>query len=66
MPGQTCLARFSLTTVPSGVATRLPSADTGFGGFEVSCGNFTAFFDSSKLLQNATNVEETKKALTAA
>ena len=30
--------------------------DTGFRGFEVGCGNFTAFFDSSILLQNATNV----------
>ena len=30
-------------------------------GFEVSCGNFTAFFDSSRLLQNATNVGRGKK-----
>lgn len=56
----------SLKNGPSGVATRLPSTDTGFGGFEVGCGNFTAFFDSSKLLQNATNVKKTKKALAAA
>ena len=35
--------------------------DTGFRGFEVSCGNFTAFFDSSRLLQNATNVGRGKK-----
>lgn len=35
--------------------------DTGFRGFEVGCGNFTAFFDSSRLLQNATNVGEKKK-----
>lgn len=56
----------SLKNVPSGVTTRLPSTDTRFGGFEVSCGNFTAFFDSSKLLQNATNVKKTKGALAAA
>lgn len=56
----------SFENVPSGVATRLPSAATGFGAFEVGCGNLTAFFDSSKLLQNATNVRKTKGALVAA
>lgn len=58
--------QMSLKNVPSGVATRLASTDTGFGAFEVSCGNFAAFFDSSKLLQNATNVRENKGALAAA
>lgn len=56
----------SLKNFPSGVATRLPSTDRGFGAFEVGCGNFTAFFDSSKLFQNATNVKKTKGALAAA
>lgn len=56
----------SLKNVPSGVATRLPSTDTGFGAFEVSCGNFSAFFDSSKLLQNATSVRKNEGALAAA
>lgn len=46
--------------VPCGVATRLPSTDPVFGGFEVGCGNFTAFFDANKLLQSATNVKKTK------
>lgn len=65
MPG-TFLRTPLWKNVPSGVATRLPSTDTGFGDFEVGRGNFTAFFDSSKLLQNVTNVKKTKKALAAA
>lgn len=65
MPRQS-LRTLLCKNVPSGVATRLPHTDTGFGAFEVGCGNFTAFFDSSKLLQNATNVEKTKGALAAA
>lgn len=67
--GQKCLAR-SYTCLfekrPLWCCYQAPSTDTGFGGFEVGCGNFTAFFDSSKLLQNATNVKKTKGALAAA